>query len=275
MLYRILSAFSLSCRLSMMASSNLDALFWEEGKVEPCLFVAISEINSGFFFVRSTAAIYVGSEAQRPGKVAEMESADLKYLTEDRPPPPTSHHQLAKTIVLAGFNKGVDTSSISLEDSELTLSSRTRSIRFLPRGLMSFRMSAMMMSIPLDSCVAMQFCRTQTTKRTEWHRVPTSESGSSLVRSLHAPGFRGRDLGSTRSDSPEFGWWGPRSSRWCRAPADPDPPWCCRRCSLRTAGSHTQGCSCSCCFGSAGSSEETQTVGVGGRLRGAGRDGGE
>lgn len=74
---------------------------------------------------------------------------------------------------------------------------------------------------------------------------------------LRAPGSHGRDLGSTRSDSLEFGWWGLRFSRWCRAPADPDPPWCCRRCSLRTAESHTPGCNCSCCFGSGGSSEET------------------
>lgn len=42
-----------------------------------------------------------------------------------------------------------------------TFSSSTRSILFLPRGLMSFKMSAMMMSMPLHSWVAMQFWKTQ------------------------------------------------------------------------------------------------------------------
>ncbi len=40
-----------------------------------------------------------------------------------------------------------------------TFSSRTRSILFLPSGLISFRINAMMMSMPLDSWVAMQFCK--------------------------------------------------------------------------------------------------------------------
>lgn len=43
------------------------------------------------------------------------------------------------------------------DTSTLTLSSSTRSILFLPRGLMSLRMRAMMMSMPLHSWVAMQF----------------------------------------------------------------------------------------------------------------------
>jgi len=38
-----------------------------------------------------------------------------------------------------------------------TLSSSTRSMRFLPRGLMSLRMRAMTMSMPLDSWLAMAF----------------------------------------------------------------------------------------------------------------------
>lgn len=39
----------------------------------------------------------------------------------------------------------------------LTFNSSTRSILFLPRGLISLRMSAMMMSMPLHSWVAIQF----------------------------------------------------------------------------------------------------------------------
>ena len=38
----------------------------------------------------------------------------------------------------------------------LFLSSRTRSILVMPRGLMSLRMRAVMMPNPLDSCMAMQ-----------------------------------------------------------------------------------------------------------------------
>lgn len=40
-----------------------------------------------------------------------------------------------------------------------TLSCSTRSIRYLHRGLMSLRISAVMMSMPLDSCVTMQVWR--------------------------------------------------------------------------------------------------------------------
>lgn len=40
-----------------------------------------------------------------------------------------------------------------------TLSCSTRSMRYLHRGLMSLRISAVMMSMPLDSCVTMQVCR--------------------------------------------------------------------------------------------------------------------
>lgn len=39
----------------------------------------------------------------------------------------------------------------------LFFSSKTRSIRVLPSGLMSFRISAVIMSRPLLSCVAIQF----------------------------------------------------------------------------------------------------------------------
>lgn len=41
--------------------------------------------------------------------------------------------------------------------SLLAFSSNTRSILFFPRGLMSLRIRAVMMSMPLDSWVAMQF----------------------------------------------------------------------------------------------------------------------
>lgn len=40
----------------------------------------------------------------------------------------------------------------------LAFSSNTRSILFFPKGLISLRINAVMMSIPLDSCVAIQFC---------------------------------------------------------------------------------------------------------------------
>lgn len=40
----------------------------------------------------------------------------------------------------------------------LAFSSNTRSILFFPKGLISLRINAVMMSIPLDSWVAMQFC---------------------------------------------------------------------------------------------------------------------
>lgn len=44
-------------------------------------------------------------------------------------------------------------------DALPTFSCRTRSMRYLQRGLMSFRMRAVMISIPLDSWVTMQLCR--------------------------------------------------------------------------------------------------------------------
>lgn len=43
-------------------------------------------------------------------------------------------------------------------EHSLAFSSSTRSILFFPRGLMSLRINAVMMSMPLDSWVAMQFC---------------------------------------------------------------------------------------------------------------------
>lgn len=43
-------------------------------------------------------------------------------------------------------------------EHSLAFSSNTRSILFFPRGLMSLRINAVMMSMPLDSWVAMQFC---------------------------------------------------------------------------------------------------------------------
>lgn len=45
------------------------------------------------------------------------------------------------------------------KDLLLTLSSSTRSSRFFPRGLMGLTISAIMMSMPLDSCLAMQVCK--------------------------------------------------------------------------------------------------------------------
>lgn len=45
------------------------------------------------------------------------------------------------------------------KDLQLTLSSSTRSSRFFPRGLMGLTISAMMMSMPLDSCLAIQVCK--------------------------------------------------------------------------------------------------------------------
>lgn len=43
-----------------------------------------------------------------------------------------------------------------LPSASPTLSCSTRSMRYLHRGLMSLRISAVMMSMPLDSCVTMQ-----------------------------------------------------------------------------------------------------------------------
>lgn len=47
MLYRILSAFSLSCLLSMIAKSSFEALFWKEGKKKPAI-TASSQKKLGY-----------------------------------------------------------------------------------------------------------------------------------------------------------------------------------------------------------------------------------
>lgn len=81
-----------------------------------------------------------------------------------------------------------------------TFSSSTRSILFLPRGLMSFKMSAMIMSMPLHSCVAMQFWKTQWAvcvgrfcrlllqyKRTSSQKRQDRENSSNLIAPIYQP----------------------------------------------------------------------------------------
>lgn len=61
-------------------------------------------------------------------------------------------------ILSALFSESFRDSMIASRSLEaLFFSSRTRSIRVLPRGFMSFKISAVIISRPLLSCVAIQF----------------------------------------------------------------------------------------------------------------------
>lgn len=149
----------------------------------------------------------------------------------------------------------------SFPPAQLTFNSSTRSILFFPSGLMSLRIKAMMISIPFDSWVAMQFWRSS--RITMYHKDESWLKGGEYFGDTAAcclPDFRDMVPGSTLWDSPRFGWWEPRSFHWCTVPAGLDRLWCFHKYSLRTAGSHTPGCSCSCCSDNEGSSEEIKNL---------------
>ena len=119
----------------------------------------------------------------------------------------------------------------------LTFNCMTRSIRCLPSGLISFNMSAIMMSIPFDSWLAIAFCPS----------ILLNHNQHNTARQP-LPDFHGTGLGSILSNFPRFDWSTQHYPRWYRDLVSQDLPWCCRRCSLGTWANHTRDCTNSYCL---------------------------
>ncbi len=132
---------------------------------------------------------------------------------------------------------------------------------------MSFRIRAVMMSMPFDSWVTIHVCNTHTHRNwmcmltmslpasiTHWWIHPL---GCTSLWWISLPGSPDRGPGSTQWASPGSEWSGGHLIRWCRGPAGPGLRWCFHTWCPGTEESHTPSCSWSYCFGSAGSSGNT------------------